>query len=403
MYIKNNTFTILFTILLFYSKINSKNINFLIPIKSLNKTENTRNLNILTNNSVKKNLVIGTIINYSWEKIKLYFISLLKAGFKNCDFVMFVGGISNETKSKIKSCGVNVYEIPKEVLRLRTSIINFRWKLYKDFLKENKDKYNMIFTADVRDTIFQKDVFQFYNYDKQFLGVFLEDGLMTSKVNRFWVKQFCDEDEFNKIANETVVCAGTLLGTADKFFEFSYELWYTVKNKGHVIDQGGANYLIYSKKLFNDSVIKYDNHGFVLTIGMSNRKNIVLDNDNNILNYNGQIAAVVHQYDRKHDIVSKLKVKFNDSFLYINNGTIINERKNTLNNFIKSKFVNKFFLIIFFLLFIIASFSIYLLEKRKRKRNLKNFRNIKLKVYQQKEKIKKSYLYKKNEYSLISQ
>ena len=136
---------------------------------------------------------------------------------------------------------------------------------------------------------------------------------------------------------------------------------------------------------------------------MSNRKNIVLDNDNNILNYNGQIAAVVHQYDRKHDIVSKLKVKFNDSFLYINNGTIINERKNTLNNFIKSKFVNKFFLIIFFLLFIIASFSIYLLEKRKRKRNLKNFRKIKLKVYQQKEKIKKSYLYKKNEYSLISQ
>ena len=63
----------------------------------------------------------------------------------------------------------------------------------------------------------------------------------------------------------------------------------------------------------------------------------------------------------------------------------------------------KFFLIIFFLLFIIASFSIYLLEKRKRKRNLKNFRKIKLKVYQQKEKIKKSYLYKKNEYSLISQ
>ena len=77
---------------------------------------------------------------------------------------MFVGGISNQTKSKIKSCGVNVYEIPKEVLRLRTTINNFRWKLYKDFLKENKDKYNMIFTADVRDTIFQKDVFQFYKF-----------------------------------------------------------------------------------------------------------------------------------------------------------------------------------------------------------------------------------------------
>ena len=402
----NKKTAFIFFVFIYSSLTNTQKINSLIPFESIKETEhenvsqrNISNLNNLTYiDKNKKNLIIGSILNYSWSKVKLFFISLYKAQIKNCDFVIFVGGVSNETIKKIEKCGVTTYKIPKEVLRLRKTITLFRWKLYKDFLKENKDKYNMIFTADVRDTIFQKDVFQFFNSNKSFLGVFLEDGLMTNKANRIWVLQFCNEEEFNKIENETVICAGTIIGTADKFFEFSYELWYTVKNRKGVQDQGGTNYLIYIRKLFNDCIIKNDNHGYVLTIGMSNKNNILLDNNDNILNYNGEIAAVVHQYDRKHNIVSKLKTKFNDSFFYINNSFFIKERKNKLNRFIKY-----FFMIIIFL-FVIMAYLIYLSFKKKRQRNITNFRKVKLKVFQQKEKMKKINLYKKNDdYSLISQ
>ena len=402
----NKKTAFIYFVFIYSSLSNTQKINSLIPFESIKETEhenvsqrNISNLNNLTYiDKNKKNLIIGSILNYSWSKVKLFFISLYKAQIKNCDFVIFVGGVSNETIKKIEKCGVTTYKIPKEVLRLRKTITLFRWKLYKDFLKENKDKYNMIFTADVRDTIFQKDVFQFFNSNKSFLGVFLEDGLMTNKANRIWVLQFCNEEEFNKIENETVICAGTIIGTADKFFEFSYELWYTVKNRKGVQDQGGTNYLIYIRKLFNDCIIKNDNHGYVLTIGMSNKKNILLDNNDNILNYNGEIAAVVHQYDRKHNIVSKLKTKFNDSFFYINNSFFIKERKNKLNRFIKY-----FFMIIIFL-FVIMAYLIYLSFKKKRQRNIINFRKVKLKVFQQKERMKKINLYKKNnDYSLISQ
>ena len=402
----NKKTAFIYFVFIYSSLSNTQKINSLIPFESIKETEhenvsqrNISNLNNLTYiDKNKKNLIIGSILNYSWSKVKLFLISLYKAQIKNCDFVIFVGGVSNETIKKIEKCGVTTYKIPKEVLRLRKTITLFRWKLYKDFLKENKDKYNMIFTADVRDTIFQKDVFQFFNSNKSFLGVFLEDGLMTNKANRIWVLQFCNEEEFNKIENETVICAGTIIGTADKFFEFSYELWYTVKNRKGVQDQGGTNYLIYIRKLFNDCIIKNDNHGYVLTIGMSNKKNILLDNNDNILNYNGEIAAVVHQYDRKHNIVSKLKTKFNDSFFYINNSFFIKERKNKLNRFIKY-----FFMIIIFL-FVIMAYLIYLSFKKKRQRNIINFRKVKLKVFQQKERMKKINLYKRNnDYSLISQ
>ena len=72
---------------------------------------NIRKLDLLNdtdgiNNNSKKNLIIGSMINYSWSKLKLYFISLLKTKIKNCDFVVFVGGISNETikKNRIMWC-----------------------------------------------------------------------------------------------------------------------------------------------------------------------------------------------------------------------------------------------------------------------------------------------------------
>ena len=55
-------------------------------------------------------------------------------------------------------------------------------------------------------------------------------------------------------------------------------------------------------------------------------------------------------------------------------------------------------------LFVIMAYLIYLSFKKKRQRNIINFRKVKLKVFQQKERMKKINLYKKNnDYSLISQ
>ena len=105
--------------------------SFILRLNSINISGsncfNLRKLNFFTNTkNNKKNLVIGSIINYSWSKIKLYFISLLKAGFQNCDFVLYVGGISNETIKKIESYGVTTYQISKKIFRLKTTINNFR-------------------------------------------------------------------------------------------------------------------------------------------------------------------------------------------------------------------------------------------------------------------------------------
>ena len=98
----------------------------------------------------------------------------------NCDIVMFVANMSLTTIEKIKSCGVIVYDMPKKYLK--ESIINSRWKICFDYLYENPDKYNYVFTADTRDVYFQDDPFKYYNLTKSYLGIAIEDGTLQEKI-----------------------------------------------------------------------------------------------------------------------------------------------------------------------------------------------------------------------------
>ena len=84
--------------------------------------------------------------------------------------------------------------------------------------------------------------------------------------------------------------------------------WFISKK---VIEQAVVNYIIYHDKMFNDCIIKSENKdGPIMTIGITRREDITLDNEDNILNGKGEVAAMIHQYDRKKDILSKIKKKY---------------------------------------------------------------------------------------------
>ena len=108
------------------------------------------------------------------------------------------------------------------------------------------------------------------------------------------------------------------------------------------MDQSILNYIIYHLKLFDDNIIKSNNkEGPLMTIGITiYRKNICLDSEYNILNDKGQIAAVVHQYDRSLNLTKILRNKFdNIKKLKINSNSYI---------IIIIVFLNSFLIIYFF-------------------------------------------------------
>ena len=119
---------------------------------------------------------------------------------------------------------------------------------------------------------------------------------------------------YKTIENQRIICIGTIWGSPDKFLDFSRIMWQKLNSKWSlrykVIEQAVTNYLIYHDKMFNESLIKSDNFdGFIMTLARTKITNIKLDSQNNILNGKGEIAAVIHQYDRKHKIALEIKKK----------------------------------------------------------------------------------------------
>ena len=328
---------------------------------------------------VKKNLIIGYIYKYPWLRVKNYFISLIKVGFKNVDVVMFIKDVPQDTIEILKSIGVILYPMSDRPYLSNNCL---RWEIYANYLKENKDKYNMVLHTDVRDTIFQQDVFQFYNSKKSFFGVSEEDITLDEEINKDWMLTLCNESEYNNyFANRKVLCAGLVIGTPDKFIEYNNSIMKMAHGKSNG-DQRFLNYLVYHDNLFNDCIIiKNNSNSHLMHIGETKRKRIILDNNDNILNYNGEIASVFHQYNRHKDIVEKMNQKFNDEDL---NKTIYKKSQQD-KNILSKKEIIKFcfiFLIIFIIIFMIIIYIIrklknYILKQKNKLRRVKIVYNIK--------------------------
>ena len=167
----------------FYNFLNITHIktksNF--EITQIYKNFNSSTIKKNNSNNLKKNLLIGAVRNYNWDIIEPFFKSFKQARFENCECVIFVEEMTTFTINKIKSYGVIVYEIPDKYRNV--TIINCRWKIYDDFLNDHGDKYKLVFTADLRDSFFQRDVFKLYENKRSFLGVAIEDDILSQIVS----------------------------------------------------------------------------------------------------------------------------------------------------------------------------------------------------------------------------
>ena len=110
-------------------------------------------------------------------------------------------------------------------------------------------------------------------------------------------------ERHNIIKNKRIICMGTIWGTLDKILEFSIIIWKKLKSTGFPrSDQCVANCLFYLDNILEDYLVKNDNYGPIMTLALTKSKNIILDSKKNILNFRGEIAAVIHQYDRKNNL-----------------------------------------------------------------------------------------------------
>ena len=194
-------------------------------------------------------------------------------------------------------------------------VIDYRWELYRDYLRRHVEDYSMVFTADVRDAFFQADVFKHYEGKDAFLGIALEDGDLTQPCNKNWLINRYGEKVWKSVKDNRIICTGTVWATSKEFLAFASEMVKQINSDKYpyfrVCDQAVGNYLIYYDNMFPDLLRPSTNYdGCVMTIALTDAKDIHIDSQGFILNGKGEIAAVVHQYDRKLELVKMIHKKY---------------------------------------------------------------------------------------------
>ncbi len=255
-----------------------------------------------------KNLVLGAAIGYRPDAIKAFVKSFRRVNEVDDVYLLVYKNIDNETKTKdfLKEHHIN-YLVCDETYVKGASINNTRYYKYLDFV--HKNEYRNIFITDVRDVVFQGNIFS--DKPDEYIYFFEEDRsewLGNNTYTDHWIRSAFGDTALKDFINKPIICSGTTLGSYKNILQYLIKMTNilnvikTQKPEAYKItglDQGIHNHIVYKGcELFKGFEIM-ETGDTVATVGITSEnhpEHIVIKNDR--IYFNNTIPTVVHQYDR---------------------------------------------------------------------------------------------------------
>lgn len=264
-----------------------------------------------------KNLIMGMAKSYDWSVLEP-FVTSAKKNCPNAELVLFVDDISDFTRSRLIKWKVAYIDIMPD--EFKSSVPNnSRWKIFSDFLEVYGTNYVQVFITDIRDVIFQADIFEAFKNHTNYLGYATEvDDIRGSKtgdrVNYDWLTDCFDKETADKFLDKKIICDGTTIGTVKEIETFAKKMWETVfavesRVDFRIHDQAIANYLFYENLLPIENMIEIDVDSEIFTMALADNFSVQGDK---IRRGDGGIPAVVHQYDRHEELIQFVDSVYRD-------------------------------------------------------------------------------------------
>jgi hypothetical protein len=246
---------------------------------------------------MSKNLIMGMVFGYSIEKIKPFVLSL-RQHYQD-DILFVTDNVSPEQQEFFDTH--SVYTLIPETPLIRHTCQVERYKIYLECINDHFSECKNILIADVRDVVFQSDPFA--EYPKHAIEFFAEPELFKNCThNAPWLANIYGVNRVNQIAEQYVICSGTTMGTRLGMVEYLQAMVNEVSRldiSGRTLhggeDQPVHNHLVYNDQ-FSDYSINQNGIGPIST--MHHAKVLSFNRDGQLLNDNGTVVPVVHQYDR---------------------------------------------------------------------------------------------------------
>jgi hypothetical protein len=248
------------------------------------------------------NLVLGTSIGYNAEQLEPFAKSLRK--YYDGHIAMVVKNVDENLQSFFDKYNIETFNIFEDYNH--DQICNLRHKFYQEILENNFLDVSKIFICDTRDVVFQADPFEHEMTTE--LEFFLEmHHYKNCDCNTWWLKGgypgAYGEAVFNQIGDNYIICAGTTMGIRTGIIKYVDEMVkelnrILIEKNCYVTDQPTHGYLIYNG-VFPSYKLYHTGQGPIST--MNRYDNMKFDDNGNLLNFDGSICPIVHQWDRTGD------------------------------------------------------------------------------------------------------
>jgi hypothetical protein len=186
-----------------------------------------------------------------------------------------------------------------------------RYLLYEDFLRQHGSDYDRVLLADSRDIFFQTDPFA-WDWSPG-VHCFLEEPanrIGQCRLHRLWLGCQFGQEFVEQHADKTVSCSGTTFGDTPGVIDYVNQMVATIMKARNLAkisggDQGIHNYLLIENRLPNITIHE-NRRSPVMTMGTMRMEQVRLNQDGLVINENGQIVPVLHQYDRISELKNQL-------------------------------------------------------------------------------------------------
>jgi hypothetical protein len=265
----------------------------------------------------RPDLILGIIDNCTYFEVSPFILTLRKTAFDG-HVCLFAGeNISIATAAMLRRLGVEVIRYKEKFpftpdphpdnfkwLPEPIYIYNYRHFLYLDYLLKRPRRFRNVLITDVRDVAFQRNPFDFEIEDA------IHVAMESSKIpigdcpwNSGWIVTGFGEAALDAVRNSEMSCAGTTLAPSPRMERYLRTILSTIQRMADAYecaDQAAHNLLLHEGKL-EPSVRMYNFRSPFLTVGTETAYR--LDPSGRLVNEDGSLIHLVHQYDRHSELV----------------------------------------------------------------------------------------------------
>lgn len=287
-----------------------------------------------------KDLVIGAVTNYNYDKIKYWVNSLDQSGYTG-EKALLCYNVDYELANEVSKRNYKVFCFSKndQLGRLeyrrhdsdRFSVVVERFLHLWYFLKSYKGQYRYIITTDVKDVVFQKNP-----------SIWLEQNLDTSKHINASSESIRYRDETwgynnilksfgpiiqNHMKDNVINNCGVLSGRFDVMLDLFLNIYMMCNGTSHFIEGGGGpdqaalNILLNTESYKMITNFAKSEDGWAAQLGTTGsqisskyssllveKSPIIIGNE--VCTSEGKPFTIVHQYDRISELKSIIEKKY---------------------------------------------------------------------------------------------